>query len=399
VSISHIFADEEMEIVTEFLARPLVGSIVTAGLGGVSISVLGEAGIIPRAGPLRAIMFALRSKLKFRPSPPSDRKNLMSTLNSMVEKISAQKYIVVKGKKGVGKTLLIDTATSNRFGVSKVSIDHTMDKRSIVRLVLCDITKTRFSQFDPAGNAQRVLFFYRLFCFPSPICVLSVTERKDGFGFVDLTGAVRDLREIYKLNVIVDASPNSVPEQLLTTERQNILEIPPMDRKMIENLQQLQPLMDVLKKEDLVSVAWEVLGGIPARWEGLDDKVSVGGPGQEKEAVSVFLGDKIMEAITTKEAYLKAHPHMEPVLEAIAKNPDVLITSKAEQDLLKVTQKNRPSPDKVLSIEKKNRVNVVVPASSAMRIVIKHNLTTEPTLVELQELFRKEWEVKQAQNQ
>jgi hypothetical protein len=50
---------------------------------------------------------------------------------------------------------------------------------------------------------------------------LGVKERKDGVGLVDLTGAVRDLREVYKLKVIVDASPNSVPDQLLTTTTGN----------------------------------------------------------------------------------------------------------------------------------------------------------------------------------
>ena len=134
---------------------------------------------------------------------------------------------------------------------------------------------------------------------------MSVKERKDGFGFVDLTGAVRDLREVYKLKVIVDASPNSVPEQLLTTERQLILEVPPMDRAMIETLPQLQVLMNVLKKEDLVDVAWEVLGGIPARWEGLLQGMSLAVPSKEREAVGNFLSNKVMEAIRTRTSYLE----------------------------------------------------------------------------------------------
>jgi len=375
-----------MENIGYFLAHPLVGSIAAAGFGGISVSVLGHAGLVPRAGPLRAVMFAMRSKLKFSPSPPSDRADLLSALQVMIETLLPQKYIVVKGKKGVGKSLLIDTATSFRYGVSKLSIDHTMDSERIVRKVLCDITNVRFSQFDPAGSAKRVLFFYRLFCFPSPICILSVKERKDGFGFVDLTGAVRDLREVYKLKVIVDASPNSVPDQLLTTERQRILDVPPMDRALIERLPQLQPLMEVLKREHLVHVAWEVLGGIPARWEGLLEDVSGAIEGAERAAVEKFLCNKVMEAITTKESYVKAHPHMKPVLEAMIQSSTVSISREEEACLLEASQKNRPSPDKVLSIEEQNRMNVIVPASSAMKLVLKHNLHLKPTLKELIQL-------------
>ena len=58
-----------------------------------------------------------------------------------------------------------------------------------------------------------------------------------------------------------------------------------------------------------------------------------------------------------------------------------------EKDMLKVNQKNQPSPDNVLSNEEKNRVDLIVPANSAMQIVIKHSLKMEPTLEELQELF------------
>jgi hypothetical protein len=261
-----------------------------------------------------------------------------------------------------------------------------MDNSGIVRAVLCDIANIRISLLDPAGNARRVLFFYRLFCFPPPICVLCVDERKDGVGFVDLTGAVRKLREVYKLKVIVDASPNSVPDQLLTTSRQDILDVPPMEREMIERLPQLQPLMNVLKKEDLVNAAWELLGGIPTEWESLFDKVSRAVPGKEREAVGNFLSNKIMEAITAKQSYLKAYPHMKPVLEAIAKSSHICISSEEELNLLEVVQKNRPSPDKVLSVEEKDGVNVVVPANGAMRIVIKHNLHKKLKLAELLEL-------------
>lgn len=92
---------------------------------------------------------------------------------------------------------------------------------------------------------------------------------------------------------------------------------------MIKTSLQLQPLINVLKKQDLVNVAWEVFGGIPARWEGLLQSVSRAVPGIEREAMGNFPSNKIMEAIRTRTGYLEAHPYMEPVLEAIANSPDV----------------------------------------------------------------------------
>ena len=117
--------------------------------------------------------------------------------------------------------------------------------------------------------------------------------------------------------------------------------------------------------------------------EGLLGEVSEAVEGAQRAAVEKFLCNKVMEAITTKESYVKAHPHMKPVLEAIIKSSTVSISSEEEACLLEASLKNRPSPDKVLSIEKKNRMNVVVPASGAMKIVLKHNLHVEPTLEEL----------------
>jgi hypothetical protein len=53
-----------------------------------------------------------------------------------------------------------------------------------------------------------------------------------------------------------------------------------------------------------------------------------------------------------------------------------------------VTNKlQRPTPDKIFREVKQGRVSVLIPASNAIGIVLRHNLTEEPSLDELEKLL------------
>ena len=64
---------------------------------------------------------------------------------------------------------------------------------------------------DPAGNASRVLFWYRLLFRTSPVLVMEVNERSEGQAYADVTAATRHLADTYPLKVIVDGTQNSLP--------------------------------------------------------------------------------------------------------------------------------------------------------------------------------------------
>jgi hypothetical protein len=48
----------------------------------------------------------------------------------------------------------------------------------------------------------------------------------------------------------------------------------------------------------------------------------------------------------------------------------------------------RPTPDKIFREVKKDRVPVLIPASNAIGIVLRYNLTKEPSLDELENIAR-----------
>ena len=91
--------------------------------------------------------------------------------------------------------------------------------------VLRDVTGIRFSFLDLHSNARRVITFHRLFFRNPPIVVISVPERGPRENYADVTAAVRGLTDKFNLKVLVDGSPDSIPPNILTTERQVVLSV------------------------------------------------------------------------------------------------------------------------------------------------------------------------------
>jgi hypothetical protein len=131
-----------------------------------------------------------------------------------------------------------------------------------------EITGLRSKQFDLSANAHRVIFFHNLFFFP-PIVVLRVPERQKGEPYASATSAVRSLADDYGLKVIVDGPPNSLPEELLRTDRERIFNIEPMKREVLEAIPEFNDLIKFLYDHQLADGVWEVLGGSPIRYENL----------------------------------------------------------------------------------------------------------------------------------
>ena len=72
--------------------------------------------MIPRAGPGRAAWIALRSRFISSTEPQSIRREEIKNLTEAIQsKCFAQKYVVVSGPKGVGKSCLVDTVTNSTF--------------------------------------------------------------------------------------------------------------------------------------------------------------------------------------------------------------------------------------------------------------------------------------------
>jgi len=349
-------------------------------------AVVSAAGLIPRIGPGRAAWIALRSRFAFKPVPESLRSAEIKLLKSrLADKDFGQGYLVVTGEKGVGKSCLLRTVTSKTPGVITVKVTAGQGEMSIVKRTLGLLTNPPFKFMDPLETAPRVIFWHRFFTLGrSPVVVLETSERRLGEEYACLTGAVRTLVEDYKLRVIVDGSPNSLDESLLRTTRQRVIDIKPMTREMIWKLDQLQVFFEFVKKAGLDDVAFAVLGGIPSRYEELWDnaKPDLQNGQDARQVIGTHLCAQIYSATNLVEDSMTTND-MKAILELFDKDRLWMPSNILAQKGLK-----RPTPDKVFRKVERDGIAVLIPASNAIGIVLRHSLTKTPSLEELEELVK-----------
>lgn len=368
--------DELFSVFKEFLP------LITAGGAVVS-----AAGLVLRIGPGRAVWIALRSRFAFKPVPESLRSAEIKILKSkLADKDFGQGYLVVTGEKGVGKSCLLRTVTSKTPGVITVKVPAKQDEDAIIKNTLKLLTEPPFKFMDPLKTAPRVILWHRFFTLGrSPVVVLAASERKLGQEYADLTGAVRTLVEDYKLRVIVDGSPNSLDESLLRTTRQRVIDIKPMTREMIWKLDQLQGFFEFVKKAGLDDIVFAVLGGIPSRYEELWDNAKTDlKDGQDaREIIGTHLCAQISAAIDLVEGFCGSDN------DTVAKLMKLFQENKVFRESTLVANKlQRPTPDKVFRKVERGDVKVLIPASNAIGIVLRHGLTKKPLLDDLEELVK-----------
>ena len=87
--------------------------ILTALVPPAAVVVLGFG---PRAGPGRAFVLAARSRFHVA-RKVSQRDDATSALRGMLQNLGEDQYIVVTGQKGIGKSVVVDTATQRTCGI------------------------------------------------------------------------------------------------------------------------------------------------------------------------------------------------------------------------------------------------------------------------------------------
>ena len=361
-------------------AKEFMVPLLTTAFGGGIASI---SGLIPRAGPGRAAWIALRSRFAFKPVPESLRTEEVKALKEKLAiKNSEQSYLVITGEKGVGKSCLIATATSKTPGVINIEVAPGTKTDDIVKSALQALTKSNL--FPPFASAKRVVFWHRLFTFGrSPIIVMNALERKIGHEYADMAGAVRTLVDNYKLRVIVDSSPNSLDETVLRTKRETVLNVKPMTRAMIWKLGQFHDLFKYIKEAGLDDVVFAVLGGNPADYGKLwrETQAALMNGQNAREVIGNYLCSVIYSAI---DLFSDSSVEKEIIKLFDKKNNYIPV------ELLTANGLVRPTPDKIFRKVKKNRARILIPASNAVGIVLRHKLVIEPTLEELEELIKSE---------
>ena len=152
-------------------------------------STVAAAGIVPRAGPGRALVLAVKSLTRVAKTP-SARSKEVTALVGLLRDASSNQYIVVTGKKGVGKSVVVDTTTQRTCGVISIPVAPGSSQRTIVMDALSEVANSRISVVDPRASVRRILWWYR-WLLPPPIVVLRAGERLDGQIFAEVPGRTR----------------------------------------------------------------------------------------------------------------------------------------------------------------------------------------------------------------
>ncbi|KAI9317830.1 hypothetical protein BDR26DRAFT_905324 [Obelidium mucronatum] len=358
---------------------------------GTSVGTLGLASFaqaVPRLGPLRAVWIASRSRfLQSQPIQSVRDKELQLLRKDIAEKNWGQKYIIVSGEKGVGKSCLIDTAVYKTCGIIRIKAQPGEKEKEIIENALRGLTGLRTAFWDPISNSRRVIFWYKLITLgKTPIVVISVTERKKEGEYAGVAGAVRTLTDDLHLRVIVDSSPNSLADNVTCTKRQMIYPIDAMTREMIWSLPQFTHLFAVTKRNCVDDILWGVFGGNPASydkfWGDLKKRLDVE-PNLplEREIIGKLLGNDVSAAIDLVRTAKKAHTDMKSIIELFDKEK-----SEVADQILEERGLQQPTPDKVFRkiCREVNGENVffLVPSDGAVRIVLCHSLKRGPTTVD-----------------
>jgi hypothetical protein len=357
---------------------------ITASVAAVLAPPAIVAGVVPRVGPLRALVLGLSSRLFLRANPVSQRTYEVASLRSYLASQIKDLYSIVTGPKGVGKTCVVDTATEARFGVVSVRVPAATPEATIMAEVFTAITNTNPRAVEPRASAHRVLWWHRLI-FRTPVTVvLRASERKPTEAFAALDSSARALTHDFGVRVVIDASDNSLPENAKKTMREEVIEVGPMSRSVLESVPGLTELLSALKAAGLADVVWECVGGVPAKyiqllrmWERAG-----GGVGRDLEAVvEPFLQLLFDTAIDNRGKNVCANTRLEELYALFREQNEV------PNQLLEQWKLERSSPDKVLRLKWSDARRVLIPADAPTAVVLRFALTNAPNLQELKKML------------
>ena len=178
----------------------------------------GARRVMPKIGLFRAVNLALQSKLKPRSMLLTTRIDEMETIRYFANITGySQLYMVILGPRGVGKTCLVNSVAERIGGTVNLTIHPGETSREIMQKSFCAIAGMRKNASYAENNAALVSFWYRLLFRRRLLLHMKTSERFEGEKCAALSGAVKILTRAYFLRVIVNATPNEVPLELLGT--------------------------------------------------------------------------------------------------------------------------------------------------------------------------------------
>ena len=242
--------------------------------------------------------------------------------------------------------------------------------------------------YDLSKNAHRVLWWYSIFFFKPPIVLISVPERQSGRQYADLTSAVRSLVDDYRLRVIVDGSPNSIPPELLATNRERVITFEAMSRELLESIPEFQDFIHFLKSNGLDDGVWNVLGGNPAKYMDLEEPFKSRVTNLSKSDTAT---DVIIKEVKARIQSLLINA-LNDIIAKSSSNTKEIIKIFREKKAKKIPVTELESrgylvdyPNKVFCEVEREDGKFVEPSTSAVALIINENIQDDPGVCALTE--------------
>ena len=279
---------------------------------------------------------------------------------------------------------MVDTSLEYTFGVVTLRVAAGTKEREIMADAVKAITRSNISFLDHSASAKRVLWWHH-FLFRQPATVvLRAAERKPTQQYADLDSSARTLTHDFGARVLIDAPNNSLPDAATATKREDVLEVEPMRRELLQELPHLQLLHEALKSANLADVVWMCVGGNPADYKNLVTKWTRR-QSETEQVVSLFVQNLIGTAASAVSVSIAADSQRRGLYLLFRDSGEVLESVLEEMNLV------RSTPDKVLRAVRMRASagsrgggqRVIIPADAATAVVLRHGISMVPSLEEL----------------
>jgi hypothetical protein len=186
----------------------------------------------------------------------------------------------------------------------------------------------------------------------------------------------------YGLRVVVDASYNALSEAAVATKREDVLQVELMSRELTEELAGLEELHAALQKAGIADVMWAAVGGNPADYFRL--RRVWRRHGDVTVAAAIFVADLVGKAAEARSIAVAADERLSPLFERFARTAAVPVSALEAMKLV------RSSPDKVLRKVMPAGEALLVPATPATALVLRHGLRAAPSLDDLKRMVQQQ---------
>jgi hypothetical protein len=228
-------------------------------------------------------------------------------------------------------------------------------------------------------NVRQVLRWFDIFRWRKPIVVVQVPERLANQPYADVVATVRSLVDTFEIDVIVDGSPNSLPPELMTTNREVVMNIEPMSRDTLNSVPAFAPFLSFLKLHRLDDAVWKVVGGCPAKLLQVQQVYRKAEHLHDKEKI-VFIKYALRAILSESQDFISgSRASTKALVEAWMKNQ----WKKVEKVEVEAKGFTLEYPNKVFRVTIENQVRFIVPATPAIDLLLSEKLAFTSGAIEV----------------